>query len=275
VDSLDVIKVCLRRWYIFLPLLVIAAGAGVGLGRQLKPSYTSIGSYAFVYPHPDAVTSTAADPRNFNPLVGNGNAALLGEAVQADLNSTGTQSRLGGSNRGYSPDEAPSDLHYVITIPQDSASYVIQTWADSAKEASDVVQAVLQAAPKSAKDAQERAGAPELSRYTVFVTAPTQTTELPAQSPMKPFLTVMAIGIVVGAALSLLFDRILLAKNVRRQIRRVRPTRVPQPDRSELRRRSSGTLSATAHRRPEHSADSTRASAHAVGGRDLAATRPS
>jgi hypothetical protein len=236
VDSLDLVKVCLRRWYLFLPLVLIATGAGVGLGRQLKPSYTALGSYAFVYTHPEAVSSTAPDPRNLNPLVGNGNTALLGEAVQASLNDPVLQSALGGNNRGYAPDEAPSDLHYVVNLPQQAASYTIQTWADSAKEASGVVQAVLQAAPKSAKDAQERVGVPELSRYTVFVTAPTQTTELPPQSPVKLLLTMMAVGIAAGAALSLLVDRLLPArKRIRQKVRRIRPTLAPRPDRGEPR----------------------------------------
>lgn len=223
-DSLDVIKVCLRRWYVFLPLVLLAAGAGFGLSRQLKSSYTAIGSYAFVYTHPDAVRPDAPDPRNANPLIANGNAALLGEAVQASLNAGVMQERLGGSNRGYAPDESPIPTHYSVTLPPQSASYVVQTWADTPQAAAEVVQAVLRDASQSAKDAQERAGAPELSRYTTFITAPTQTTELPAQSPMKLLLTVLALGAVAGAAASLLVDRLLPRRAAAASRRRRRVT---------------------------------------------------
>jgi hypothetical protein len=207
VDSLDVIKVCLRRWYVFLPLVLLAAGAGVGLTKQVKPTYTATGSYAFLYPHPEAITPSA-DPRNQNPLVTQGYTALLGEAVQANLSSATLQETLGGKNRGWAPDQPATNDHYTVTLPPQSASYVVQTWADTPEEAADVVQAVLNAAKPSAEEAQKRAGAPEASRYTAFLTAATQTTELPPQSPVKLLMTMIAIGAVAGAALSLLVDRL-------------------------------------------------------------------
>jgi hypothetical protein len=224
VDSLDVIKVCLRRWYVFLPLLLLAAGAGVGLSKQVKPTYTAVGSYAFLYPRPEAITP-AADPRNQNPLVTQGYTALLGEAVKAQLSSPSMQDTLGGTNRGWAPDEPATNSHYSVSLPPQSASYVVQTWADTSKEAADVVQAVLRAAPQSAKEAQERAGAPELSRYTAFVTAATQTDELPPQSPLKLLLTMVAIGALAGAALSLFVDRMFPKRVKTSPGPRPRPTR--------------------------------------------------
>ena len=47
-----------------------------------------------------------------------------------------------------------------MTLPPQSASYVVQTWADTQQEAADVVQAVLMAAPQSATDVQSDAGRP-------------------------------------------------------------------------------------------------------------------
>jgi hypothetical protein len=222
VDSLDVIKVCLRRWYVFVPLVLLAAGAGVGLSKQVKPTYAATGSYAFLYPRPEAITPSA-DPRNQNPLVTSGNTALLGEAVQANLSSAAMQDLLGGSNRGWAPDQPATAVHYTVTLPPQSASFVVATWADTAQDAANVVQAVLKAAPQAAKDAQERAGAPELSRYTAFVTAATQTEELPPQSPVKLLMTMIAIGAVAGAALSLLIERLVPKRGSARRSRRARP----------------------------------------------------
>jgi hypothetical protein len=136
------------------------------------------------------------------------------------------QDSLGRSNRGWAPDEPVTATHYTVTLPPQSASYVVKTWADSAKDAADVVQAVLKSAPQAAKDAQERAGAPELSRYTAFVTAATQTEELPPQSPVKLLLTMVAIGAIAGAALSLLIERVLPKRSKARPTPRSRPTRI-------------------------------------------------
>jgi hypothetical protein len=222
VDSLDVIKVCLRRWYVFIPLVLLAAGAGIGLSKQVKPTYTAVGSYAFLYPHPESITPSS-DPRNLNPLVTQGYTALLGEAVQAQLSSAAMQETLGGSNRGWAPDEPATNNHYTVTHPPQTASYIVQTWADTAKDAADVVQAVLKAAPQSALDVQSRAGAPEASRYTAFVTAATQTEELPPQSPVKLLLTMVAVGAIAGAALSLLLDRLIPKRAKARRLLRRRP----------------------------------------------------
>jgi hypothetical protein len=236
VDSLDVVKVCLRRWYIFLPLVLLAAGAGIGLSKQVKPTYTATGSYAFLYPNPEAITPTS-DPRNRNPLVTQGNTALLGEAVQANLSSEVVENALGGNNRGYAPDETPTQTHYTVTLPPQSASYVVKTWADTQQEAADVVKAVLEAAPKAAKDVQAAAAAPESSNFTAFVTAATQTQELPPQSPAKLLLTVLAIGAVAGAALSLLVDRLFPKRSKGQLPLRPRPSLRTRP-------RASGTTSA-------------------------------
>ena len=130
-DSLDVIKVCARRWYVFLPIVLLAAGAGFGLSRQLKSTYTAMGSYAFVYTHPDAVTPNAPDPRNANPLIANGNAALLGEAVQANLNGHHAGAVGGGEPRlrpGRVPDSDALQRHIATAV---GGSYLVQTWADS------------------------------------------------------------------------------------------------------------------------------------------------
>jgi hypothetical protein len=228
VDSLDVIKVCLRRWYVFFPLILLAAGAGVGLGKQVKPPYTATGSYSFIYPTPEAITATS-DPRNRNPLVTQGNTALLGESVLANLTSELVEDALGGNNRGYAPDETPTQTHYTVTLPPQSASYVVKTWADSQQEAADVVKAVLKAAPKAATDVQTNAGAPVASHFTAFLTAPTQTEELPPQSPAKLLLTVLAIGAVAGAALSLLVDRLFPKRSKGRPNPRRRPATMARP----------------------------------------------
>ena len=227
-DSLDVIKVCLRRWYIFFPLILLAAGAGVGLGKQVKPTYTATGSYSFIYPNPDAITATS-DPRNRNPLVTQSNTSLLGEAVQANLTSELVEDAIGGNNRGYAPDETPTAGHYTVTLPPQSASYVVQTWADTQQEAADVVRAVLLAAPKAATDVQTNAGAPLASHFKPFLTAPTQTAELPPQSPAKLLLTVLAIGAVAGAALSLLADRLFPKRSKGRSNPRRRPATMTRP----------------------------------------------
>ena len=92
-----------------------------------------------------------------------------------------------------------------------------------------MVRAVLLAAPKAATDVQTNAGAPLASHFKPFLTAPTQTAELPPQSPAKLLLTVLAIGAVAGAALSLLVDRLFPKRSKGRSNPRRRPATMTRP----------------------------------------------
>jgi hypothetical protein len=97
VDVLDVLRVCLRRWYVVLPFIILALGAGFGLARQQKPSYTAFASYALVFHDPDTSSSSERSPLEQNPL----GATLLGEALVGDLMSGPSQRAFGGAgNRG-------------------------------------------------------------------------------------------------------------------------------------------------------------------------------
>ncbi|AKU15927.1 hypothetical protein [Luteipulveratus mongoliensis] len=209
-----------------LPVLILAGGIWAGMARQLEPTYTGFGSYAFVYPHSDQIKADAPDPRTSNPL--GSDSTLLGEAVLADLTSVTTQTTLGGTNSGAAPGQAANGSHYAITLPPQTASYVVQTWGKSQAEVLKVVKSVLANAPKRAEQIQTRAGAPERSRYTTFVTSPPQATELPPQSKVKLFLAVMAVGIIAGAALSLLVDRL-----VARRLEMPKVPRAPRRKRDE------------------------------------------
>ena len=72
-------------------------------------------------------------------------------------------------------------------------------------------------------------GHPVASHFTAFLTAPTQTGELPPQSSAKLLLTVLAIGAVAGAALSLLVDRLFPKRSKGRPNPRRRPARTTRP----------------------------------------------
>lgn len=129
-DALDVIRICARRYAVFLPILALAIGAGIGLSSRLKPEYHGFGSYAVVFALGDPTASAKdSDPRNANPLATDG-GALLGEALMADLSSSGTETRLGGDNRGWASGQPDNGLRYQVHIPQDARSrvFLVETW---------------------------------------------------------------------------------------------------------------------------------------------------
>jgi hypothetical protein len=213
-DSLDVIRVCLKRWYIVLPVLLLAAGAGLGLARTTKVTYTAAASFAFVWEHADEVAPREPDPRVKNPLAADG-TGLLGESVVASLTSVATQERLGGTNRGYGPGKADDDSHFSILQDDGQRSYTVRTWADSPEQALDVVKGVLAAVPAEAEKLQVRAGAPKIARYSTFETSLPEMVRLPPESPIKLLVAVMGVGLLAAAALALVVDRLLNRRSTR------------------------------------------------------------
>jgi hypothetical protein len=214
VDALDVLKVCLRRWYVVVPIVLLSLGAGLGLAHQQKPTYTAFASYALVY-HDQETNAPGREPLAPNPLAGEG-AELLGEAMVADFMSEASQASLGGvGNSGTAPREPKDGTSYSVSLPDGSQSYVVQSWGKDPESLRRVVDSVLTAAPLRAQQIQDRAGAPIKSQYTTFVTGSTQLAKLPPTSRLKLLIALLGIGILVGSALSLIVDRLVRSRKGR------------------------------------------------------------
>jgi hypothetical protein len=224
-DALDVLKVCLRRWYVVLPVVIISVAAGLGLALQQRPTYYAFGTYALVY---HTSVPGARDPLLDNPLAASG-ALVLGEALVADFMSPASQVAYGGvGHSGTAPGEPTDDTSYSVSLPDkeypvNSQLYLFETWGKDPDGLRAVVDSVLKAAPMHAAQIQNRAGAPKRSQFTAFVTGPTRLVMLPSTSKLKLVVAMLGVGILAGSALSLIVDRASWSRP------RGRPRREPQP----------------------------------------------
>ena len=150
-----------------------------------------------------------------NPL-GTDDDALVGAALEAQLNSRETQRELGnGTTRGWGPGEVDDGSAYSVGIPQFETTYEVRAWGTDEGEVRDVVNRVIEAASGIVDELQTRAGAPEAVRYEPFVLAPTQVDELPPTAGTKLVIAVMGVGVLVGAAWSIVADRLLRRRTTR------------------------------------------------------------
>jgi hypothetical protein len=92
----------------------------------------------------------------------------------------------------------------------------VETWSKDPESARATVDTVLNAAPDRLIAIQERVGAPRQSYFTAFVTLPTQVEELPGTSTLKLLIALTGVGVLAGAALSLVVDRLITSARVRR-----------------------------------------------------------
>jgi len=203
-DAVDILKVCIRRWYVMLPILLGAAGVSYQLAQAQEPSYTAAVSYGLVQP-----SLAPGDNESANPM---GSAAdiLVGEALEAQLNSGETQEELGGgATRGWGPGEVVNNRYYSVRIPQFETTYEVRAWGEDEAEVRAVVDRVIEAAPDITDELQIRAGVPPPLRWEPFVLATPQVAELPSTGWLKLALAVMGVAILMGAAWSVVVDRIL------------------------------------------------------------------
>jgi hypothetical protein len=210
VDAVDILKICFRRWYVMLPILIGAAGVSYQLIQTQETTYTAAASYGLVQP---GLTSATGELER-NPLGSDGND-LVGAALEAQLNSRVTQQQLGSeSTRGWGPGESDNGSSYSVKIPMYETTYEVRAYGPDEQEVQDVVNRVIEAAPDIADELQTRAGAPTAVRYEPFVLAPTQVDVLPATSALKLVIAVMGVGTLVGAAWSIVADRLLRRRRV-------------------------------------------------------------
>lgn len=204
-DAIDILKICFRRWYVMLPILVGAAGVSYQLVQSQETTFTAAASYGLVQPRLPSGSGTGER----NPL-GTDDSALVGAALEAQLNSRETQQELGSDDtRGWGPGEAENGSSYSVRIPQFETTYEVRAYGTDAQAVQDVVNRVIETSPGIADELQARAGAPESVRYEPFVLAPTQVDVLASTSGLKLIIAVMGVGVLVGAAWSIVADRLL------------------------------------------------------------------
>jgi hypothetical protein len=217
-DAVDILKVCIRRWYVMLPILLGAAGVSYQLAQSQETTYTAAASYGLVQP-----SLTPEDRANDPNPLGSAGDVLIGAALEAQLNSRETQELLGGGDtRGWGPGQVANGRSYDVRIPQFETTYEVRAWGEDEQEVREVVERVIKAAPEITDELQVRAQVPPSQRYKPFVLAPTQVAALPTSGWVKLALAVMGVGLLMGAAWSVIVDRVL----------RWRPARRQAPDRS-------------------------------------------
>lgn len=218
-DAVDILKVCVRRWYVMIPILLGAAGVSYQLVQAQETTYTAHAAYGLVQSSSPPGGPGGAEV-NPNPLGANNDGTLIGVALEAQLNSRETQEELGGgATRGWGPGEVGNDLFYSVKIPLYQTTYEVRAFGEDEEQVRNVVDRVVAAAPGIADELQDRAGAPASGRYQPFVLAPTQVKALPSGSGIKVVVAVMGVGVLMGAAWSIVADRVLRHLGRRRAAR--------------------------------------------------------
>jgi hypothetical protein len=203
VDALDIGRVCLRRWYVCLPLIILALVAGYSYSKSRPYTYSGIGGVAVV--PPKLITTTLSggatqttNPADQNPLYQAGGTGLLQQALVSDLSSSTSQREL---------TSAGSDVIFTVSLPPYSSIVTVTATGSDENAVRSTVERVLAAAPQRLRSIQESSGAPDNSMFGTTVVTPAQITNIAPPSKVKLIGAFGIVGVLVGTALSVLVDR--------------------------------------------------------------------
>ena len=223
-DLFDVVRSCIRRWYVVLPLLLIAAWFGHHTYTSVKPVYYSNAVIGIAPPNTrvDQAAPGEAVPRN--GLLDVGGASLIANMAALGLRDSSVVTRVvaAGGKADYTAKMFPVPM----TMPELPLIMIEATEPDPIA-ASETVQLVVAQADSTLRSLQRQASVPDDQMVTPFVVSP-QSVPWPGM-PSRTRSTVAVF--VAGAGLAILFglvvDVLMTRWKARRQERR--QTRVQTP----------------------------------------------
>jgi hypothetical protein len=219
VDLFDLVKSCIRRWYIVIPLLIVAAWYSHHVYASVKPVYYS--SAVIGVTPPNSRIDQAAAPGDAVPrngLLDVGGASLITNMATLALGDSGIRTQVVAS--GGAADYTVKMFPVPATMPELPMIMVEATEPDPLT-ASKTVESVVGQAGSTLRALQQQAGVPDDQMVTPFVVSP-QSGPWPGM-PSRTRSTIAVFVALAGAAVlaGLLTDVLLSRWSARR--RRNRP----------------------------------------------------
>lgn len=195
-DTLSVARVCFRRWFVFVPVLLIGLLAVVRVSSTTQQTYTSTGSLVLL---PPATVAVEGVERQINPYTqAGGSGRLLASALVADLSSVERRGTLAVGGTNYEAVQRRNEpvIDLIVT-------------GSRAEDVDQAIGGLVEVAPTLLRDIQTETGAPAdaLLRAELFspIDPPVETT--PART--KLLLALVGLAVAAAAAGALLFDAAL------------------------------------------------------------------
>jgi hypothetical protein len=203
-DLFTILGATYRRWYVTLPIMLIAAILAFQSYQSVPAVYSSSVSVTVLAPvappppPPDPVTGEVVEPYEANPYSGPNLAAAV---LARNLNSASFADELG----------LESEQNQTIEADPSRNEPIIQIIATA--ESPQAVEAILGEATVNAAailDAfQAEAGATEGARYNLAPAVPTDSVEDVTPSRLRTAGAILVIGLGLAASLATLLDMAL------------------------------------------------------------------
>jgi hypothetical protein len=205
VDFWDITKLIFRRWYVALPLLLATIAGTAYTYVSVKPDYVLTSYVQVIPPTVPADSQSNTGPRNPWALLG------LGSLSQAAIYSTQDQKFL---------NQLAADGHSTsisITMGYPEPIVTIEVVAPTQIETETTTQLVIKKFMDSARALQAQYGARPQDMITMQRLDQGENLKTSGSKVKRALVVVAGIGILLTAALTILFDSIMRRRAKRRQ----------------------------------------------------------
>lgn len=215
-DLFDVVRSCLRRWYIVLPLLLIVAWYSYGVYSSVQPVYYSNAVIGVSPPSTRIDQSEAGQPVPRNGLLDIGGAPLITNMASIGLRDSSVVAQVVAG--GGQPDYVSRMFPVPATSPELPLIMIEATEADPISASKTVALVVDQAGP-ALQALQKQANVPDSQMVTPFIVSPPSPPAAGVPSRIRSTLAIAIGGAGLAIVAALIIDVLLLRWKSRRQKR--------------------------------------------------------
>lgn len=197
----------LRRWYVFLPLLVLTGFGALRVGDGVHPEYEVTATAVLV---PGTEVSDVEGP------YGNRNDTTQVLTIVLD----GPASREAVAEQGLTPD-------YEVSTRDRTSIINLTVLSDSSPVSLGTAEAVLELARQELKERQDAAGVPSAAQVGLQVLQAPSVTDVVAEGRTRNMAIVGLVGAALSLVVALLFDDLVTL--LKRGLQRRGERRVTKP----------------------------------------------
>lgn len=207
-DLFDVVKSCFRRWYIVLPLLLIAAWYSHHIYTSVKPVYYSQAVIGVSPPDKRIDQAAPGEGVPRNGLLDLGGASLITNMATLSLSDSSVRGQVAAA--GGRADYTVRMFPVPGTMPE-LPLIMIEATEPDAVSASKTVELVVAQADSALRTLQQQARVPDSQMVTPFVVSPQSVPAagMPSRtrSTVAVFVGCAGVAILVGIVADVLLSR--------------------------------------------------------------------
>jgi hypothetical protein len=221
-DLFDLVKSCIRRWYVVIPLLIVAAWYSHHVYKSVQPVYYSNAVIGVTPPNMRIDQAAAGESVPRNGLLDVGGASLIANMATLSLGDSSIRSQVAAT--GGASDYTVKMFPVPATMAELPMIMIEVTEPDPVIAANTVELTVAQAGP-TLRTLQQQAGVPDDQMVTPFVVSPPSKPSPGMPSRTRSTVAVFVAGAGLALLAGLLVDVLLSRWSARR--RRTRTPAVP------------------------------------------------